>query len=400
MQSDNAMPRVTSPRIYNDGNITFEGLMVVFSWFSTYLQYLNIYRSVWWLSNSNYTLWKIHLIDYEVVLFIMAMHCRRFAYSLITWIFHVFCPQNYWKLTRLFIRLFVTVGLSIILGLLAFNLCQKYNYGVLLYLFMPIFVYLCFYGFKACPFFDMSCVSEKEIFLNGKPYIQHTHIHLCSTNPKAIRSEVEAMKDDFNRRLKQILFSSFFSAYYSCFLPITFVQDYVVYEENWVLIYFPFIMMTMGMMLCLQYYPVKYFDNLQKAAMHLGRWKKIKLDRPHMPIHLWSDEVLWHLGSLVRHNQCLYKAEGMSNAAEPGNPADKTFYNMFSNPSETVYFTLASIQISLMSILLVVLINSAQWHQKFYFAFIMLLNYISLCKTSFNYRITAKVYKSLKEKTQ
>lgn len=40
----------------------------------------------------------------------------------------------------------------------------------------------------------------------------------------------------------------------------------------------------------------------------------------------WSDEVLWHLGSLVRHNQCLYKAEGMSNAAEPGNPADKTFY--------------------------------------------------------------------------
>lgn len=57
MKSDDTLPRVTSPRMYNDGNITFEGLMVVFASFSTYLQYLNIYKSVWWLPNSNYTLW-------------------------------------------------------------------------------------------------------------------------------------------------------------------------------------------------------------------------------------------------------------------------------------------------------------------------------------------------------
>lgn len=57
MKSDDPLPRVTSPRMYNDGNITFEGLMVVFASFSTYLQYLNIYRSIWWLPNSNYTLW-------------------------------------------------------------------------------------------------------------------------------------------------------------------------------------------------------------------------------------------------------------------------------------------------------------------------------------------------------
>jgi len=29
--------------------------------------------------------------------------------------------------------------------------------------------YLCYYGFKACPFFDMMCISEKEIIINGKP---------------------------------------------------------------------------------------------------------------------------------------------------------------------------------------------------------------------------------------
>lgn len=41
--------------------------------------------------------------------------------------------------------------------------------------YMHIFVcfrivgYLCYYGFKACPFFDMMCISEKEIIMNGKP---------------------------------------------------------------------------------------------------------------------------------------------------------------------------------------------------------------------------------------
>lgn len=36
--------------------------------------------------------------------------------------------------------------------------------------------------------------------------------------------------------------------------------------------------------------------------------------------------MVWQQGSLVRHNQCLYKAEGVSNVAEPGKNADKVFY--------------------------------------------------------------------------
>lgn len=71
MKSEDTLPRVTSPRMYNDGNITFEGLMVVFASFSTYLQYLNIYRSVWWLPNSNYTLWvRCNNIIYIVIYFL------------------------------------------------------------------------------------------------------------------------------------------------------------------------------------------------------------------------------------------------------------------------------------------------------------------------------------------
>jgi hypothetical protein len=40
----------------------------------------------------------------------------------------------------------------------------------------------------------------------------------------------------------------------------------------------------------------------------------------------WADTTLWHQGALVKHCKELYKAEGISNAAEPGNNAHLRFY--------------------------------------------------------------------------
>lgn len=48
----------------------------------------------------------------------------------------------------------------------------------------------------------------------------HTH----SDTPELIRAEVEELKSDFNRRIKEVLFNSLFSAYYVAFLPLCFVK--------------------------------------------------------------------------------------------------------------------------------------------------------------------------------
>lgn len=48
----------------------------------------------------------------------------------------------------------------------------------------------------------------------------HTH----SETPEMIRAEVEELKSDFNRRIKEVLFNSLFSAYYVAFLPLCFVK--------------------------------------------------------------------------------------------------------------------------------------------------------------------------------
>lgn len=48
----------------------------------------------------------------------------------------------------------------------------------------------------------------------------HTHSH----TPELIRAEVEELKSNFNRRIKEVLFNSLFSAYYVAFLPLCFVK--------------------------------------------------------------------------------------------------------------------------------------------------------------------------------
>lgn len=57
----------------------------------------------------------------------------------------------------------------------------------------------------------------------------HMPIHTCpphtqSHTPELIRAEVEELKSDFNRRIKEVLFNSLFSAYYVAFLPLCFVK--------------------------------------------------------------------------------------------------------------------------------------------------------------------------------
>lgn len=55
----------------------------------------------------------------------------------------------------------------------------------------------------------------------------HMPTHTCPPHPHApelIRAEVEELKSDFNRRIKEVLFNSLFSAYYVAFLPLCFVK--------------------------------------------------------------------------------------------------------------------------------------------------------------------------------
>ena len=53
-------------------------------------------------------------------------------------------------------------------------------------------------------------------------------------NPETVRPEVQALKSDFNSRLKQIMFNAIVSTYYATFIPCVFVPNALSYETPWV----------------------------------------------------------------------------------------------------------------------------------------------------------------------
>lgn len=139
----------------------------------------------------------------------------------------------------------------------------------------------------------------------------HTH----SDTPELIRAEVEELKSDFNRRIKEVLFNSLFSAYYVAFLPLCFVkvgvfvlllldnlipddqaatslhadmvgfpastsffplQSTQYYDMRWSCEHLIMVWINAFVMLMSQLLPPSYCDLLHRSAAHLGRWQKLE----------------------------------------------------------------------------------------------------------------------------
>lgn len=72
--------------------------------------------------------------------------------------------------------------------------------------------------------------------------------------------------------------------------------------------------------------PMRYCDVLHRSALHLGSWQRVE-PRSHLPVaYNWASDTLWPHAALVRHSRELYKAQGVYNAAEPGNSMHARFH--------------------------------------------------------------------------
>lgn len=54
--------------------------------------------------------------------------------------------------------------------------------------------------------------------------VQPMPTHACCLSPDLIRKEVEFLKVDFNKKMKEVLVSSMLSAYYVAFVPVWFIK--------------------------------------------------------------------------------------------------------------------------------------------------------------------------------
>lgn len=401
LQGEGISSKVVSPRhipvpsLPQDSSVLFEVVMFTFTAMATFLQFLHLYRSVWWLPQS-YTRYSMnfYLIDPYLVGFIGTILGRRLVYSIICHVLMMWTPPSVWTVLQQLVRLLLLGLVLTCLVWCAYNIMQNHPIVNIFYLCYPLSVYFILFGLSITPFFDVMALpsflseeSKAAARILGKP------LHSCSMSPQTIREEVDYLKTDFNNRMKQILFSSVLNAYYAGFVPCCFAQNFLYYDLYWATQHLTFVWFGCFTMYLVHCYPVKYCDTLHRAALHLGKWARVEGRSCHLPSHLWAESTLWHQGALVKHCKELYKAEGISNAAEPGNQSHTRFYTIFNNPSVPLC-SLVGFQLSLVVLQVVILIRASEWYQIVSLALLLFANYYTLFKLSRDYLVCWKVYKA------
>lgn len=381
------------PALPHDSNIMFEIIMFVYTGTAVFLQFLHLYRSVWWLPNSNANhAMNLYLVDPHLVGFIVTILVRRLIYGILTYLILHWAPAPLWTLLEQLIRLFLLGVVMTCLVWCAFHVMRTHPLVNIFYLCYPISVYFILFGLSISPFFDVTSIpstiqDDYKNRLIGKP------LHSCSSSPNAIREEVENLRCDFNNRMRQILFSSMLNAYYAGFIPCCFAQNYLYYDVYWATQHLTFIWIGCFTMYLVHCYPVKYCDTLHRAALHLGKWVKVEGRACHLPSHVWSDSILWQQGALVKYCKEFYKAEGISNAAEPGNSYHTRFYSIFHNPAFFLC-SLVGLQLSFVLLQLVILMRTSEWYKIISISLLLFANHYPLFKLARDYLICWKVYKA------
>lgn len=171
--------------------------------------------------------------------------------------------------------------------------------------------------------------SPNQRLINWKSVVHHVLFpnrfnpleqqHVCSVNVEQIRDEVEKLKTIFNERLKFILFRSLLLAYYSSFVPLSFVQTELFYDVTWTAQHVVITWLSSFLMLTSHLYSPEFYDNLHRSALHLGKWIKLEQRNTLVPCNSWSETILYGQGVVVKHSKEYFKSEGCTNCAEPGN---------------------------------------------------------------------------------
>lgn len=387
-----APKHVPIPLVPIDGQLTFEALSLVVSIIAACLQLLNLYRTVWWLPHSynNYSM-NFYLIDPYLLIFIFTMVTRNIVYTLLHQFIDMLLPVRWLPAIQKIMRIFLLITVMSILCWCLYHMAERHNSMKIFYLCYPLSIYFVMFGISAAPFFDIS-----TSFLCGKEerktkYLLDKPLHNCSLNASAIRAEVFTLRSDFNQRLKRALFSSSGSAYVCGIAPIIFVPPHLHFNISWVVQHVIFFWLGRINAYFAQSYPVRYCDVLHRAALHLGRWVKIESRNNHIYAQPWNDMVLWPHGSIVRYNGNIYRSEGVSTAAEPGNLNHYRFHTLFNDPT-TLLCSLLGLQFFLVTVQLIILLRVTEWYQVFSMTLLLIINYYTLFKVTRDYLICWKIY--------
>ncbi|KPI95873.1 Transmembrane protein 39A [Papilio xuthus] len=367
------------PYIPQDSELLFEIMNFVFTLVAAGLQFLNLYRTAWWLPHS-YTnqAMNFYLIDPHLVAFIVTIISRRLFLSIVLAVSRQFITPKLMPHVTNSARTFV---LGVILGSLSwctYFIALKYVFLETLYLFYPVVLYFILFGFELSPFLELN---------SGNP-----PLHSCSHEPQHARNEADTLTADFNMRLIKILFNSLIEAYYTSFIPCCFAQPFLYYDIYAASQQVGLVLCALCGRYCAHLLSAAHCDVSHRAALHLGRWRLAPLHGSESSV-AWCGSRWWGRGARVRHADAEYVADAPHVAAHPADTHHARFYAVFINPS-TLLCLLVSLQLTLVVVQLCLLFSSIAWHNFMAIIFLLFINYYTLFKLLRDYLVSWKVYKA------
>lgn len=378
-----------------DGAMTFQIIIFSFMTVSLLLQYLNLYRSVWWLPHSyNNNAMNFYLIDPILIAFSITILFRGVLWTFMKKMLTLTLPNNWIQAFVIVMRSILTFLVLLVLFLMSYYIVQRHPLVNILYLAYPVSLYFLLFGLAAEPFLELLPESETASSNRIKIFQDKTGVFHCSSsnmnpmpiNPDIVRQEVQVLKSDFNGRLKQVLFNAMVSTYYATFVPCCFAPSALNYETAWVFRHGLCVLAGGGILYVVQIFPSSYIHMLHRTAVKLGQWTKVEGRISHAFYNQWNASTVWPSGSFVRHGKELYKAEGQHNCAEPGNSTQSRFYSFFSDPVHVLGVFLM-VQSGLVLAQHLSLAWSSSWYQLISEAILLFANYYALFKLVRDYII-------------
>ncbi|XP_030370528.1 transmembrane protein 39A [Scaptodrosophila lebanonensis] len=376
-----------------------ELIMCAFTMGAAIIQFINIYRTNWWLPQS-YTrhMVNMQLIDPYLRYLILLVNTRRLLYCVLLQALAKWkCAERQKRMWRLCIKYAFGGLVQLALCFCVLRLYQQHTYLLLFYLSYPVLVYLLIFGFELEPFLRTK-FELQGVYINDMP------VHCCTTNAAQIRDEIETLRHDFNKRFKQLIFTSMLNGYYSglvpCFLALSVHYNVLRAAQHCVAV------CLCAFSLCAVFlYPAKYSDTLHRATLHLGHWQRLDRDPPTRVegaaqlitaanALTWSKYAVYGANTVVKHNGGIYRSQGLVTVATPGNSSHVRFYKLFHNPT-IIYSTLATLQAAVLLVEIASLSSAKiEWHFVLSISFVAFTSLGAFFKLVRDYLITKHLYKA------
>ncbi len=376
-----------TPEVDADGAFVFETLILMYSMTAMALQWLHLYRSVFWLPhsyNSHAVNW--YLVEWRLAAFVGLFLGRRLLWNSLKAMIGLAVPAS---LTQSFIIVGRSLtSLTILVSLFGVIYATLADYSVLslLCLVYPAAVYFALFGFAGEPYLELApnTSNGKMRLFKDKSGAFRTSYSMMAQNPETVRLEAGLLRQDFNARLKQVAFNSFCNAYYATIAPLAFAQSTLHYEMVLVLSHALFVWLGAFSLYASFCFPAPYVHFLHRCAASLGSWRKIdasrRVDTSTTLYTTWQSGSFWPKDVVVRHGKDLYRALGVVNAAEPGNVGHARFHALFCDLSLASRWALLAQSALVLAQHLALLSWSTRWYSALSAALMLFANYYALFK--------------------